>query len=376
LPESLIQGVSDFFADATGVVINVVVLLAVLVVLVLIHEFGHFIVARRVGVKVHEFGIGFPPRARVLHQGKETAYTLNWLPIGGFVRLEGEDGDSDDPRSFVRQPLRTRMVILLAGVVMNLLLAWALMSAVAYSEPTMTMILTELPASADGSPSPAQQAGLVAGDRILAVDGKIFAWFADPTGRTGTPLVYLREHAGQEVVLTVERADGTVEEIPVTLRDAQAAVTQGALGVRGPVLSVGENVQRSVLESIQVGLQRTIEACGLILVAVRDLFADIANPQVSGPLGILGAVGTVRQLPPVYFVYLVAILSANLAVVNALPLPPMDGGRVAVSLVKAVSGERISVRAERLTYTVGFVLLMAFLVYITIFDIARLGGTP
>jgi len=216
----------------------------------------------------------------------------------------------------------------------------------------------------------------VPGDRIVAVDGQRFAWFNDPTGRSGTPLVYLREHAGQEVVLTVERVSGGVEEIPVTLRDAEAAVTQGALGVRSPVLRVGENIQRSPLEAIRVGAQRTIEACGLILIAVRDLFANIADPQVSGPLGILGAVGTVRELPPVYFVYLVALLSANLAVVNALPLPPMDGGRVAVSLVKAVSGNRISVRAERLTYAVGFMLLMAFLVYITIFDIARLGGTP
>ncbi len=356
--------------------INIVLLLAVLVVLVLIHEFGHFVVARRAGVKVHEFGIGFPPRARVLHQGQETAYTLNWLPIGGFVRLEGEDGDSDDPRSFVRQPLRTRLVILFAGVVMNLLLAWALMSAVAYNEPTMTMIVNELPTSADGSPSPAQQAGLVKGDAILAVDGQTFAWFADPTGKTGTPLVYLREHAGQAVTLTVRHANGAVEQVPVTLRDAAAAVTQGALGVKSPTLAVGDNVQRTILESIRVGLQRTIEACGLILVAVRDLFADIANPQVSGPLGILNAVGIVRELPPVYFVYLIALLSANLAVVNALPLPPMDGGRVAVSLVKAVSGERISVRAERMTYAVGFVLLMAFLVYITIFDIARLGAAP
>ena len=326
--------------------INIVLLLAVLVVLVLIHEFGHFVVARRAGVKVHEFGIGFPPRARVLHQGPETAYTLNWLPIGGFVRLEGEDGDSDDPRSFVRQPLRTRLVILFAGVVMNLLLAWALMSAVAYNEPTMTMIVNELPASTDGSPSPAQQAGLVKGDAILAVDGQTFAWFADPTGKTGTPLVYLREHAGQAVTLTVRHANGAVEQVPVTLRDAAAAVTQGALGVKSPTLAVGDNVQRTILESIRVGLQRTIEACGLILVAVRDLFADIANPQVSGPLGILNAVGIVRELPPVYFVYLIALLSANLAVVNALPLPPMDGGRVAVSSGQGRLG-RADQRARR-----------------------------
>ena len=160
----------------------------------------------------------------------------------------------------------------------------------------MTMILTELPASADGSPV----AGAAGRPRRRATG----SWPStarpspgSPTrpGAPGTPLVYLREHAGQQVVLTVERAGGAVEEIPVTLRDAEAAVTQGALGVKSPTLAVGETVQRTILESIQVGLQRTIEACGLILVAVRDLFADIANPQVSGPLGILGAVGTVRR---------------------------------------------------------------------------------
>jgi regulator of sigma E protease len=258
---------------------------------------------------------------------------------------------------------------------MNLLLAWALMSAVAYSEPTMVLVLTELPSSADGSPSPAQQAGLEPGDRVLAIDGQTFAWFADPTGRTANPLVYLREHAGQEVSLTVERAGGAPVEVAVTLREGAAAEEEGALGVRRPSLVTGVNVQRSVLEAIQVGLQRTIEACGLILVAVRDLVANIADPQVSGPIGILGAVGAVRELPPVYFVYLVGLLSANLAVVNALPLPPLDGGRVAVSLVKAVSGERISVRAERLTYTVGFVLLMTFIVYISLFDVGILQRT-
>src|SRR5262245_17389971 len=112
--------------------IDVVLLLVILVVLVVIHEFGHFIVARRVGVTVHEFGIGFPPRALTFAKDKlGTIYTLNWLPIGGFVRMEGEEGESDDPRSFVRQKLPTRLAILLAGVTMNILLAFVLLTLIA-----------------------------------------------------------------------------------------------------------------------------------------------------------------------------------------------------------------------------------------------------
>ena len=352
--------------------INVVLLLAILVVLVLIHEFGHFIVARRADVKVHEFGIGFPPRAGILKRGKETLYTLNWLPIGGFVRLEGEDGVSDDPRSFVRKPLGTRLIILLAGVGMNLLLAWVLMSAIAYiDDPSVRVRVDALPASADGAPSPAAQARLVVGDTIVAIDQQTFAWFDSPTA----PLDYLKAHPEATVTLTVVRADGTTADLQATLRDAEAiAAGEGALGVGARTYIAGGSIAHGIVESLVIGAKRTIQACGLILVAVRDLVTDITNPQVSGPIGIVSAVGTVRGSPPIFLLYLVAILSANLAVVNALPLPPMDGGRIAISLVKAVSGNRISAAAERWTYAVGFMLLMAFLVYISIFDIARLGG--
>src|SRR5919106_2862043 len=111
--------------------IDILLLLSILVVLVVIHEFGHFIVARRAKVRVHEFGIGFPPRAKVLGNDGETTYTLNWLPIGGFVRLEGEEGESYNPRSFVRQRLGTRLLILLAGVAMNFVLAFLIFSLIA-----------------------------------------------------------------------------------------------------------------------------------------------------------------------------------------------------------------------------------------------------
>jgi len=355
-------------AQFVSSIVDWVVLLAILVLLVVIHEFGHFVVARRAGVKVHEFGIGFPPRARILHRGSETLYTLNWLPIGGFVRLEGEEGDSTDPRAFVSKPLATRVVILLAGVVMNLLLAAMLMSTIALvGDPSAAIHIEALPASADGLPSPAQLAGLVVGDTIVALDGTPGAWFDGPDAQ----LKGLRLRAGQTVRLTVRHQDGSVSEVSATLND-QAAIDagKGALGIKFS-LSAGEPIARDAIAALGVGARRTAEACTLILGAVRDLIADITHPQVAGPIGIVAAVGTVRGEPPVFLLYLMALLSANLAIVNALPLPPLDGGRVAVALIKRVSGGRLSVSAERATYFVGFALLMAFLVYISIFDIAR-----
>ncbi len=144
----------DFLGLGNGL-LNVVILLAVLVVLVVIHEFGHFIVARRAGVTVHEFGIGFPPRALTFAKDKKgTIYTLNWLPIGGFVRMEGEEGESDDPNAFVHRKLSTRLTILLAGVTMNLLLALVLMIGIAgFARPKC------------------QRAGVVGGGQLAGVNG-------------------------------------------------------------------------------------------------------------------------------------------------------------------------------------------------------------
>jgi regulator of sigma E protease len=355
-------------------IVDWIVLLGILVLLVVIHEFGHFVVARWAGVKVHEFGIGFPPRARILRRGSETLYTLNWLPIGGFVRLEGEEGDSTDPRAFVNKSLGTRVVILVAGVVMNLLLAVALMATIALvGDPSAAIHIEELPATADGSASPAQAAGLVVGDTIVAIDGTPAAWFDGPDAQ----LKRLRSRAGQTIRLTVRHVDGSATEMPATLND-QAAIDagHGALGIKFS-LSAGEPIARDPVMALGIGARRTAEACTLIVGAVRDLVADIAHPTVSGPIGIVSAVGTVRAEPPVFLLYLMALLSANLAIVNALPLPPLDGGRVAVALIKRVAGARLSVSAERATYFVGFVLLMAFLVYISISDIARAAaGTP
>jgi regulator of sigma E protease len=373
--------------------IDVLLLLVILVVLVVIHEFGHFIVARRAGVTVHEFGVGFPPRAKVLGKDKKgTIYSLNWLPIGGFVRLEGEEGENDDPHSFVRQRLPTRLTILLAGVAMNILLAFVLLAGIAaFADPSAaSRVLAVQP------DSPAAQAGLQggvqtgtiegpngtqiptydnSGDLILTVDGQQFAWFDLPSGPTAM-LDYIRARPSTPVTLTVQKQNGEVVDVVATTRSAEdIAANKGALGFT-PQPTPGPTIERTVVDGIVIGAQRTIDSATLILRALGDFITNLANPPLSGPVGIVSAIGTVRSsAPPVFLVYFIALLSANLAVVNALPLPPLDGGRVAVSLIQAVFGQRMSIAVERVVYFAGFVFLMALLAWVTLFDTGILQRT-
>ena len=376
----------DFIGLGNGL-INVVLLLVILVGLVVFHEFGHFLVARRAGVKVHEFGIGFPPKALTYHTDKKgTAYTLNWLPIGGFVRMEGEDGESDDPDSFVRKNLRTRLVILLAGVGMNILLAFLIFTGIALlADPVANVRVGHVQDN-----SPAASVGLVggqqvgtdaqgnptyddSGDLIVAIDGHQFPIF-DRIDQSAPSLAYLRDHAGQQVTLTVQSADGTQRDVTVTLRQPDDATQQGALGIIVQPQLVQGSISHGVVDAIAIGARRTVDAATLILRGLGDLVSNLANPPVSGPVGIVGAIGQVRSsLPPVFLIWFIGLLSANLAVVNALPFPPLDGGRVAVSLIQAATGNRIGAAAERLVYLTGFLLLMALLVWVTYFDIQRLG---
>jgi regulator of sigma E protease len=379
------------------VAITIVIFIVMLGGLVVIHEVGHFVVARISGIRVLEFGIGFPPRARVLRAKGETLYSLNWLPIGGFVRMEGEDGDSDDPRSFGSQRLWKQLVVLVSGVVMNLLLAFVIFFGIAWlATPQGGLHFNEVQAG-----SPAEAAGLKAGDTILAIDGQTFDLFPNPdAGRAA--IARLKDKAGQTVTLSVKGADGSVRPVVVTLRPPDVAADKGALGIRGAELVfTGEYRGHDVVSAIAAGAAWTVAAFTLILNGLADLVSSIvANPAqappVSGPVGIAAQVGNVFwQLGPIFTLYLAALLSANLALVNILPFPPLDGGRMLVLVLKSVlgSGRRVlraagipvktpssetAVSVERLTYLVGFVFLFGFLIWITYFDIARQlgGGTP
>ena len=344
--------------------------------LVLIHELGHYLTAKLFNVRVLEFGIGFPPRARVLRSKGETLWTLNWLPIGGFVRLEGEDGEAtDDPRSFANKPLRVRLAVLVAGVAMNIVLALAIFFLIALlASPVVGIKIGQVEAG-----SPAATAGLVAGDSIYGVAGERFEFFGDRT-----VVDALRGRAGQTVALDVVHPDGSKGTVSATLRPAsELSDTHGALGVGQLELTYsGGYVGHDLGTSATIATQQVTRWGGLILSGLGSLVDGFikdptAAPPASGPIGIAVSLADIfLGSGPILTLFVMGILSVNLGVVNILPFPPLDGGRMLVLVIKRVFGARVSLRAERLTYAIGFVFLMAFVLWISGFDIARLGSTP
>ena len=375
----------DVLASIGQTLITVLIFITVLTAIVVIHEGGHFVTARLARIRVHEFGIGFPPRARILRSKGETIYTLNWLPIGGFVRLEGEDGDSEDPRSFVRAALPVKLIVLVAGVAMNLVLAFLIFFAISLiATPRVGVVFSTVQAG-----SPAATAGLLPGDRIDTVNGVAYEAFG---GRT--PIDDFYSLAGQSVSLGVRHADGSTVVLSVTLRsqaeidrvNAQNTATgnperEGPLGISGlQAKPTGAYAGHDPLTAVRTGVDETTAALGLIANGLGQLGSSIINhpterPPVTGPVGIAQQVGTIFwDLGPIYLLYIAALLSANLALVNILPFPPLDGGRILFLLIRRVVGNRFSVRAEQLTYLAGFGLLMAFLIWITYFDVTNLGS--
>lgn len=361
--------------DIARTLVTVVLFFGILGSLVVIHEFGHFLVAKLFRIRVLEFGIGFPPRAKVLRNRGETVYTLNWLPIGGFVKLAGEDGEAAaDPRSFSAQRLPIQLLVLVAGVGMNVALAAAIFTGIALvGDPAVGVYVPYVDPG-----SPAAVAGVRVGDVIERVDGQAYGAFGP-----GSILEALHANAGKTIDLSIRR-DGRVVDLTATLRSAAAVgAGKGALGIGKANTyplegrATPDRVNYPVGQALQLGVDRTTSAMALIVSGVGQLATAIVTkptepPPASGPIGIATQIGDVFwSLGPLVTLYLAGILAANLAVVNILPFPPLDGGRMLMLVIKRFAGSRLSLRAERLTYFVGFAMLLAFLVWVTGFDIAR-----
>ena len=446
---------------------TVLLFLLLLTVLVFVHELGHFITARLAGMRVLEFGFGFPPRLVSIRRaetyqvvdgqlalsrdgqsltlragdrlrvsgsrgdaltlsassgsvrlgpgdryaakgaavfrpswsrGRPDAdfrvgesdlgvanegmfplqpgveYSINWIPFGGFVRILGEDGSARlpdgrlAPDSFAAKPVPARMLVLVAGVAMNVLLAIVVYTAIfATGEPTFNGKVKWLHVEPG---SPAAQAGMVDGDIIAKIDGKSFT---EPQQMRD----YIYQSSGHEITLTIER-NGRTFDTKATPR-ANPPADQGPLGLRDAV-PVNELVSYPVPQAFVRASERTSVVLAEIVQAFSSTIAGLINgngggEQVTGPVGILNLTGQVSQLGSAYVLELLALLSLNLAVLNIVPFPGLDGGRLLFVVVEAVrGGRRLDPRTEAAIHALGFVFLLFLVGVVSFFDIRRLAG--
>ncbi len=332
-------------------------------VVIFVHELGHFAVAKLAHVRVQEFGFGYPPRLLRIAKRGDTEYTINAIPLGGFVRVAGED-DATDPASMARKSPWVRGAFLMAGPAMNVVLA-----AVLFGVSFVTGVLTPVAGPGVGvyevvAGSPADKAGLRMGDTILSLDGQ-------PVNSVDGLLGLVDAHLDREVDLVVTR-DG--KQLPGPVKLVPRSVhpdNEGAMGI-----AVGEPLGRVAYppwEALWLGLKR---AAWTVLAIIGGLVAMVRGSipaEVTGPIGIAQMTAQVAKSGLAQLVEWTAFLSVNLFIINLLPIPALDGGRlVFVGLEILRGGRRIDPQKEGFVHFVGIVVLLALFLVISYFDVTKL----
>lgn len=364
----------------------IIIFILILSILVLLHEFGHFLMAKRAGIGVEEFGFGLPPRAWG-KKIKDTIYSLNWLPFGGFVRLVGEDPTDvrrDAKDSFYTKTLSDRTLVVVAGVGANFILAVIVFYVVIFAlgfkvslplffehnfkfvNQTKQVLVADVAAG-----SPADAAGLKPGDSILKVDGEEIAQIE------GLQKI-VRANGGRELVLTLEN--------PVNNKTRQVLVApQYSEELNAPALGVGLG-ELAVLK-YQTIFQKAFSGfihsyntldysvkvfANLIGFALRQRDITPVSEGVSGPVGIFQITSQAVALGPISVLQLAGLLSLNLAAINILPIPALDGGRFAFIVIEAITRKRVNATIEKWTHSVGFAILLGLILLVTYNDILKL----
>lgn len=318
--------------------------------LIFVHELGHFIAAKLCGVKVNAFAIGMGPAFWKRQRG-ETEYSLRIFPIGGFCAMEGEDEESEDARAFNKKPAWQWAIVLAAGSFMNLLTAIVLMIIIAFWQGEATNTIETV---IDGSP--AFEAGIRAGDEVLFIDEtKIEAW-DDLQSAVGG-------NQGEPIQVTVLREGQELEFSAVPEYDEQAGRSK---------IGIAPEMKRNPVAAVWRGVQSTWDMTVMMYDIIVKLFTgDVSTKELSGPVGIVYAVNDTAKAGVIYVVYLAALLSLNLAVMNLLPFPALDGGRLLFLLIRKVTGRRVTDEMEGKIHFVGIMLLFALMIYVTWNDILK-----
>lgn len=354
---------------------TVLLFIIVLAVLVLVHELGHFLTARWFGIDVEEFGFGFPPRIFGIKKGK-TLYSLNWIPLGGFVKIKGEDDpEAHGPGTFAHKPAWARAIVIGAGVFMNLVLA-SLLFAIGLTIG-MPQAVDSLPANARVRDrqvqiievlkgTPAEQAGFMAGDTIVSINDQAFTKVEDVQ-----TIVNIAESS---VSVEIRRGKETFTRV-------LTPVLEPSLGKR--VMGVGLVEAATVSYPWYIAIGKGVQATGFYLKEISLSFVDLfkglfvgqkSDVEFSGPVGIAVLTGRAARLGFTYLLQFAALLSINLAVINVLPIPALDGGRLLFIIIEKIRGRSVRPIVEAVIHRIAFFLLLGLIVIVTAKDLARYGN--
>ncbi len=360
------------------------------ILLIVVHEFGHMMAAKRGGVEVEEFGVGFPPRAWGKQfrksKGDKTLYSLNWLPLGGFVKLKGEHDSAKDKGSFGAASLKTKVKILVAGVTMNFLTAWALLTILflvgAPSLPFKDLpfygkdqwviksdtksVDSKLVVVAVGPDSPAAKAGINSGDQILSLNNVT-------VDQTQSLSNLTKQFAGQNASIEYISSDGARKNTTAELRAAGAS--GGVLGVSTATDTKLKSTWSSPINALLTSAQ-TIEVTARgIGYAFSNLFQGNgrqAGEVVGGPVATVNAIRVVSEGGLTQLIMLIALISLSLAIMNILPIPALDGGRLFLILLFRLRGKELTKDKEENINAWGMGILLLFIVGITVLDVTKL----
>lgn len=353
---------------------TLLVFLVILGILVFVHELGHFLAARRVGVRVEEFAFGFRPRLLSKKIG-ETEYALNLIPLGGYVRMFGEDKKEMGPRSYRHKSIGQRFVILVAGSGMNLLLGWVVLSTLfiigfqpLFPGTGANPFISQRPTvviKAVNPNSPAALTHLAQGDQILAVDGQA-------TGSDQEFISYVQANLGQPIRLSVKPTTGSNQEVTITPRQ-NPPVGEGALGVL--IESQGQ-VRSLWYKAPLAGLYETGRIIGLSVTGFFDFVTHLILQQkvsenVTGLVGVGVATGVLRRLGIVYLAQLVLLVSIGLGVVNLMPIMPLDGGHLAALAYEKIARRPLTDRQLGILTNGGLAFVFLMFVLVTYKDVIR-----
>ncbi len=359
---------------------TIIIFIAILAILIISHELGHFLIAKWSGSRVDEFGLGFPPRIWGIKKG-ETIYSINWIPFGGFVKIFGEDPTKDastDERSLANKPRLWQAAVLVAGVTFNMIFAW-LLFAIGFATVGLPVSTSELPAHYQATDvlttviavtpeSPAFASGVKPGDKIKAI--------TVGSNRIVTPKVeeiqaLIKNSNKKDVVLEYERNQKN-EIISITPKELATG-----LGIGVALDEIGK-LKLNVPQALVAGWQSTWTAAVFTVQSFGDLFASLGKgdsevlKQVSGPVGIVGLVGEASSAGWASLILLTSLISINLAVLNLIPFPALDGGRLAILCIEAISRRKIKTSIVNGINLVGFSLLIIMMLAVTFSDIAKL----